>query len=240
MLKPIRISAVSYLNAKPFVFGLQHSSFQKSIQLSLDIPSNCADKLINNQADIGLVPVASLLQLPACTLISDYCIGATGKVKSVFIFSDVPVNQIKTIRSDEQSRTSNLLARVLFRNYWKSDPEWLESGQADAFVQIGDRTFGKEKWYPYAYDLSEVWHQFTGLPFVFATWVSSRQLDEAFIDDFNRALAFGLENRDEILAKLTPIPNFDLKKYLFEYIQYDLDAPKREALNRFLDLAKNL
>lgn len=238
MSEKIKISAVSYTNTKPFVYGLQHSPIFSSIQLSLDIPSVCADKLINNQADIGLVPVAALLKLPEFEIISDYCIGANGAVHSVFIFSDKPIREIKTIRADRQSRTSNLLAKVLLKNYWKISPQWVEEGPADSFVEIGDRTFGKANHYAFAYDLSENWQKLTQLPFVFAAWVSTKTLTESFISDFNQALKFGLENRDAVIKQLATYPNFDLAEYLHHYIDYNLDSAKKEALKLFLSLAK--
>lgn len=240
MLEMIRISAVSYTNTKPFVYGLKHVSIADQIDLSLDIPSVCADKLINNQVDIGLVPVATLLSLSNYQIISDYCIGAVGAVHSVYIFSDKPISAIKTIRADEQSRTSNLLAKVLLKNYWKISPEWVKDDTADAFVQIGDRTFGKAESYAYAYDLSAVWHDFTTMPFVFAAWVSNKPISEEFIANFNAALQLGLENRPELIKELDTFPNFDMGQYLNTYIDYNLDELKRKALAHFLDLAKSV
>jgi chorismate dehydratase len=115
ILNKLKVSAVSYTNSKPFVFGLLHSDILDKIELSLDIPSVCALKLIENQVDIGLVPVAALLQIPNYHIISDYCIGANGAVDSVFIFSNKPISEIKTLKLDSQSRTSNNLARVLIK-----------------------------------------------------------------------------------------------------------------------------
>ena len=53
----IRISAVSYLNTIPFIYGLKQSELIDNIDLRLDYPSVCADKLINNEVDLALVPV---------------------------------------------------------------------------------------------------------------------------------------------------------------------------------------
>ena len=102
-MNKIKVSAVSYTNTKPFVYGLTHSDVIDQIDLSLDIPSDCARKLIDDEADIGLVPVAALLNIPNYQIISDYCIGATGAVNSVFIFSNLPIGEIKTIRLDSYS-----------------------------------------------------------------------------------------------------------------------------------------
>src|SRR5690606_2915219 len=115
------ISAVSYTNTLPFVYGLQHSSLTDQISLSLDVPSTCAHKLIHGEADLGIVPVAALPDIPHAQIVSDYCLGATGAVNSVFIYSEKPAAAIKSIRLDSQSRTSNALARVLLHHYWKNE-----------------------------------------------------------------------------------------------------------------------
>jgi len=238
MPEKMRISVVSYTNAKPFVDGLKQLNDQ--IDLSSDIPSDCADKLINNQIDIGLVPVATLLSLKHYQIVSDYCIGALGAVNSVFIFSEKPITEIQSIRADQQSRTSNLLAKVLLKNHWKINPEWVESADADAFVQIGDRTFGKADQYAYAYDLSAHWFEMTAFPFVFAAWVSNKAISGKFISTFNQALKSGLDQRPELIKELDTYPNFDMAKYLNEYIQYDLDESKKTALAHFLEFAKSV
>jgi chorismate dehydratase len=239
-VKKIRVSAVSYTNTKPFVYGLQHSEVINSIDLSLDIPSECAKKLIDNEADIGLVPVAALLNIPGYQIIADYCIGAVAAVNSVFIFSDKPVDQIKTLRLDSQSRTSNALAKVLLKNYWQQQPEFVTSGEADAFVEIGDRTFGKKEQYKYAYDLAEEWIKFTGLPFVFAVWAANKPVPQDFMTEFNEALKYGLDHRKEVISTLPAASNFDLDDYLMHRIDFTLDAKKREALEKFLGLVKDL
>ncbi|MEY3678516.1 MAG: hypothetical protein RI924_657 [Bacteroidota bacterium] len=236
----MRISAVSYTNTKPFVYGLTHSALANNIELSLDIPSDCADKLLNNQVDIGLIPVATLLSLPNYHILSDYCIGATGAVHSVYIFSTKPISDVRSIRADPQSRTSNLLAKVLCKYLWNIDPEWVQTGDADAFVLIGDRTFGIADQHAFAYDLSAAWYEMTNLSFVFAAWVSNQPIAEEFISEFNKALKSGLEQRPNIIKELNQYLNFDMAKYLYEYIDYDLNQSKREALAHFLDLAKNV
>ncbi|MXV52176.1 radical SAM protein [Pedobacter sp. HMF7647] len=240
-MSKIRISAVSYTNTKPFVYGLlKHPEFLEKIDLSLDIPAECAQKLIDDKADIGLVPVAALLKIPDYHIISDYCIGAVGPVNSVFIFSSKPIEDIQTIRLDKQSRTSNNLARVLLKNYWKKHPAIVETAEADAFVEIGDRTFGKKGSYAYEYDLAEEWMKFTGLPFAFAVWASNKPVSNSFVTEFNEVLKFGLNHRKEVIAELPKRNDFDLDDYLMSRIDYDLTAEKREALNRFLTMVKEL
>lgn len=217
-----------------------HSGILDQIDLSLDIPSDCAYKLINNQVDIGLVPVAALLEIPDYKIISNYCIGASGAVDSVFIFSNKPIEEVRTITLDVQSRTSNNLAKVLLKNYWKVTPDFVVEEPADAFVQIGDRTFGKKEQYAYRYDLAEEWQKFNGLPFVFAVWAANKEIPETFVLDFNEALKYGLEHRNDVIKGITRKENFDFEDYLINKIDYILDEKKLEALKTFHELIKKL
>lgn len=239
-MNKIKVSAVSYTNSKPFVYGLMHSGILAQIDLSLDIPSDCAYKLINNQVDIGLVPVAALLDIPNYSIISNYCIGANGPVDSVFIFSDKPIEEINTIALDIQSRTSNNLAKVLLKNYWRLNPDMVLNETADAFVQIGDRTFGKKNDYAFSYDLAEEWEKFSGLPFVFAVWAANKKISDRFILDFNKALKYGLDNRLDVIKTIPPRNNFDIGEYLMNKIDYKLDNRKLEALKMFHQLINDL
>jgi chorismate dehydratase len=234
-----KISAVSYTNTIPFIYGLKQSGLINSIDLALDNPSDCAAKLINNQVDIGLVPVAALSAIPGCEIISDYCIGASGAVNSVFIFSNKLISEIKTLQFDVQSRTSNYLAKVLLKNYWKTNPE-IVNGRADAFVEIGDRTFGKKDQYAFAYDLAEEWNSFTGLPFVFAVWAANKSIDAGFIEEFNAALKLGLDSRVEVVKTLPREPGFNIEDYLLYRVDYSFNAAKKQALLLFLGYLKEL
>ena len=216
------------------------SDILHAIDLSLDIPSVCANKLIENQVDIGLVPVAALLHIKDYHIISNYCIGANGAVDSVFIFSNKPILEIETLQLDAQSNTSNLLSKVLLKYHWKINPELVETGGADAIVQIGDRTFLNRNQFKYHYDLALEWHKFTGLPFVFAVWASNKIISDDFKTAFNVALEYGLNHRMEMIADLEEVKNIDLEDYLMKKIDFNLDQDKLAALAKFNDLVKTL
>jgi len=245
----IRISAVSYTNTKPFIYGLQHTGIMQKIELSLDTPSDCAQKLIDNVVDIGLIPVTAALSLKHWEIVSGYCIGAVGAVNSVFIFSNCDIKDVKTLQLDPQSRTSNNLARVLLKNYWKADDVNIledaddysnSTGPATAFVQIGDRTFGKKEKYPFVYDLAGEWQKFTGLPFVFAAWIANKPIPADFIEEFNQSLKYGLDNRIELLKELPERQDFDFEDYLMHKLDFELTEDKRKALYLFLEYVKGL
>ncbi|MES2808293.1 MAG: menaquinone biosynthesis protein [Bacteroidota bacterium] len=244
----IRISAVSYTNTKPFIYGLEHTDIINKIDLSLDMPADCAQKLIDDKVDIGLIPVAATLSLPHWEIVSDYCIGAIGAVNSVFIFSNRPISEVTHLQLDPQSRSSNNLARVLIKNFWKISPELIVDAAdyttspypTTAFVQIGDRTFGKKDQFKYVYDLAEEWHKFTSLPFVFAAWIANKPIPANFIAEFNISLKKGLDNRAELLKTLPTHPDFDLEDYLMHKLDFELTDDKHKALHLFLDYIKAL
>jgi len=244
----IRISAVSYTNTKPFIYGIQHSGLSDKIEMSLDMPSDCAQKLIDDVVDIGLIPVAATLNLPQWEIVSEYCIGAVGPVNSVFVFSNCDIKAVKYLQLDPESRSSNNLARVLLKNHWQVSPkliknaaDYSESTDANtAFVQIGDRTFGKKEQYTYVYDLAGEWQKFTGLPFMFAGWIANKPIPQDFMDEFNAALKYGLDHRAELFKELPVRHDFDIPDYLMHKIDFDLTDDKRKAFYMFLDYIKAL
>lgn len=243
-MEKIKISIVSYLNSKPFIAGLNKSDLINKIDLQLDIPSVCAQKLIDGKVDLGLIPVAVLPLLKEKHIVSDYCIGAVGKVASVMLYSDVPLEKITTILLDYQSRTSVSLVKVLASKFWKINPQWIsakenfesEIKETTAAVIIGDRTFGLENKYKFNYDLAEEWQKYTGLPFVFACWVSNKELPVAFIEEFNAALKTGVNNRSELIVELQKSNLYptNIETYLNQNIDYHYDSAKKRGLELFL------
>lgn len=237
----VRVSAVSYTNTLPFLNGIKQSSVLDQIELSLDNPSICAQKVIDDEADLGIIPVAALLSLPEAHIITDFCIGTEGAVDSVFIFSHKPIEEVQTLCLDKQSRTSNGLARVLLKHYWKREVSLVaDMEQADAYVLIGDRTFGKKHLVPFVYDLGLAWKEFTDLPFAFAVWVSNRQLPENFIASFNEALKVGVSKPEAVISGLPEYVGFDYHHYLTTSLNYHLTDEKKQAIEKYLTLLKGL
>ncbi|MBL7138339.1 MAG: menaquinone biosynthesis protein [Bacteroidales bacterium] len=244
----IKISAVSYLNTFPFVFGIKTSGELDDIELQLDIPSVCAEKLRNNEVDLALVPVGAIPELDDPIPVADYCIGAERDVKSVLLLSHVPLHEIREIALDFDSKTSVQLIRVLAGKFWKINPKWrkLGSGEAEkatgyeSLMAIGDKTFQLAREYPYVYDLAGEWIQHTSLPFVFAVWLANKPLPEGFLLKFNKALEYGIVRKQEIpefFPNKIP-PGLDAIKYLEENISYNFDERKKEGMALFLDLIR--
>jgi chorismate dehydratase len=245
-MSKIRISAVKYANTYPFIYGLMESGFSKKVILETDHPADCAAKLIDGRVDIGLIPVTTLPLLKEYHIISNYCIGANGNVRTVLLLSNCKFEVIESIYLDYRSRSSVILSKVLAKNFWKREFMWMNTskgfnfrniGPKDAVVLIGDQCFEYEKSFSHRIDLAGEWKEFSGLPFVFACWTANRKLETEFIKEFNNALNSGIMNIDKVVEKTGntgPVNSDVLKRYLTENIEYDLNDEKKKGLELFL------
>lgn len=280
MTTPVRITAVSYLNTLPFIYGIEQRVAASSLALSSDsrqergllragedialtlrVPALCAADAVAGETDIALIPVAAIPLIPGFStvglsqatktftpqIITDYCIGAEGAVDTVVLLSDTPLADIRRVYLDSHSRTSVQLVRVLAREHWRVEPEWIDfadcSGElqyGEAMVAIGDKVFGLKDSHDYAYchDLAQEWHDFTGgLPFVFAAWVACTPAGLEYAPRLNEALAYGVGHiAESITGTVNRSRDFDFPqayRYLTQSIKFDLDDRKRAAMRLF-------
>ena len=238
---------MSYLNTKPLIYGFEKGMMINEVELITDFPASIADMLINDEVDIALVPVATIPLLNEYHIITDYCIGTTGEVASVCLFSDVPLTEIKTILLDYQSRSSVGLLRILLKDYWKLNVDLISANAnyeekilgTTAGLVIGDRAFIQRKKSKYIFDLGTAWKEMTGLPFLFAAWIANKKLPQTFVEKFNQTTGEGLNNLSEIIA-VNPCPHYDLKKYYEQNISFNLDDDKQRGLVEYLKRMREL
>jgi chorismate dehydratase len=248
-MEKIKVTAVSFANALPLVYGITHAPDRPDIDLSLDVPSVSAIKLKDGSCELGLVPIGALHELNYYEILPGYCVGAEGKVRTVRLFSEVPLAEIKSILLDQHSRTSVILVKILAKFFWRISPEWIEARQGYeksdirgniGAIAIGDKVFGEEGKHKYGFDLAEEWIRYTGLPFVFAAWVANKQMDPDFVKKFNSALKYGVDHVSECLdvyPDKSLIQSADLNTYLRENISFRLDAAKVRGMHLFLKMA---
>ena len=245
--KKIKVGVVSYLNTRPLVYGLKRPPINDEIELIEDTPAQLAELLINEKIDIGLIPTASLPNFREYFISGDYCIGTETQVASVCLFSEVPLDKIEKVYLDYQSRSSVALLKWLMKEYWDIHPDMIEATDdtyrlkikgTTAGLVIGDRAFEQRKISTYIYDLASEWKAITGLPFVFAAWISNKPLPTDFLQKFNKANALGLEHIDEIVST-EHFELFDLKKYFSVHLSYRLDDRKKKGMELFLQYITN-
>jgi chorismate dehydratase len=240
--RKINVGIVSYLNTRPLVYGLKLPPISDEIKLIEETPARLADLLVSDEIDVGLVPVAIIPHLKEHFIVGDYCIGTETEVASVCLFSEVPLYQIETVYLDYESRSSVALLKWLMKEYWGIHPKIIQatddtyrreiSGTTAGLV-IGDRAFEQRKVSTFIYDLASEWRSITGLPFVFAAWVSNKPMTDSFIKEFNHANAIGLDHIDDIVSE-HHFDLFDLKKYYSLHMSYKLDERKRKGMDLFL------
>jgi chorismate dehydratase len=256
MMRPvISVAAVSYLNTIPFLYGLRHSD-ELSADFLLSPPEGCTEAFSQRRADIALVPVGGLPNIkdPDFDIVTSWCIGADGPVRTVVMMSDVPLKQVKRVWLDSHSNTSVALARILAAKYWKIAPEWLPledysmlenpahnaadthfSRKDDAYVLIGDKVFDNEGRFAHTYDLAAEWLKHTGKPFVFAVWVARKSVPSETIAALENALTLGVERIYEAILDSEYADRPYAYEYLTRNIDYFFDEQKRRGMQQFWD-----
>ncbi len=242
---PVKVSVIPYLNTVPFLYGLQSHEISDELEFDFSVPSLSADKIKRGEVDIGIIPVAEIPNIKGAKIISDYCIGAEGKVASVLLCSGKPLEEIEKIFLDTDSRTSVLLSRILAKRFWKISPEFVEFNYYqqeldfdNSYILIGDKAMKNSEKFDFVYDLAEEWIKFNGNPFVFACWVTTKEIDEDFLVRFNDALKLGVENIEQALHRSSSDFSYAVSyEYLKNNISYNLTPDKREGLSDFWSLA---
>src|SRR5262245_14487447 len=251
MPRPIRVGAVSYLNTKPLIEGLE--TFAPHAQLILDVPSRLADRLAASDLDVALIPVVEYFRAGNYSIVPGVSIASRGPVLSVTLFSRVPWPEIRSVAMDEGSRTSVALTRVLLEKRHGIRPriEQLPLGVAaddmttDAVLLIGDRAMKAcLPGFTHFYDLGQELFDWTGLPFVYAVWAV---LEGVELRGVARALC---KCRDHGLAQVGKIAEREAKclgldagfcrRYLSNILCFDLGPREIAGLRRFHDLCREL
>jgi len=243
-MQKIKLTAVSYINTIPFIEAIRNTDFlQKNIDLLVDYPARCAQYLENNEVDGGLVPVGALSKLSSYQIMTNFCIGANGKVDTVVLLAQQKLQNIKTIYLDYQSRTSVKLLQILAIQYWKQEFKFLNYTDGieknlkndEAILLIGDRVFKYQDAFSYKIDLAEEWKKWTNLPFVFAVWVGNKQALS-----LEKELNTSFEKYQQNISDLYQF-NFEITQdvfvdYLENKIDFILDEDKLKSIKLFLQM----
>jgi chorismate dehydratase len=251
MPAPVRVGAVSYLNAKPLYYRL--TEFAPGIALEMDLPSRLADRLERGELDVALIPSVEYLRGAGrgYQIVPGFAIAARGAVRSVKLFSRVPLDRVERLALDAGSRTSQVLARVWLDACHGVRPGRIEllpmgvpaqESTADAVLLIGDRAMKvPDDGYHAVVDLAEAWQGMTGLPFVFALWVVRPGVDLGTLPEaLERSRAEGLAHAGELAATNGPGLGLDVATcydYLTRVLSYELGEREIAGLGRFAALA---
>jgi len=243
----LRIGAVSYLNTKPLIHDLDRLA--PDADLILDYPSRLADGLKAGTLDVALIPIVEYFRASSYRLVPGISIASQGPVLSVTVFSRVPWEQIRRLALDEGSRTSAALAQVILRRRYGIRPQLQplpmdaqpEGLDADAVLLIGDRAMHAcLPGFPHAFDLGQEWHDWTGLPFVYAAWAVRDGIDLGPVETaLHEAKRLGIAHAGPIAAREAKALRLDAgfcRRYLTNIIRYDLGPRELAGLQKFAGL----
>jgi chorismate dehydratase len=250
--RPVRLGAVSYLNVRPLVYGLEHHP--RDVSLRFDVPSDCARLLASGDIDLGMIPSIAYLDRPGDRIVPGVCIGSDGAVESVALFLRTPIREVRTIALDTSSRTSAALVRILCARRFGIDPTYVPHGPdlpamlavADAALVIGDRALfadhrahGAEK-----IDLGAAWTQTTGLPFVWAFWSGRPDaVNAGTVQLLQQAAELGMAHTASIAAdycRNMPAEIPLAERYLREHLEFRLTSRALEGLRAYYTEARRL
>ena len=253
-MKTPRISASSYSNTAPLVWSFLYGSNHGKVEIILDnAPARSAELLSQGRVDAALVPVIASQSIPDVKLIQNVCVGAKERVRSVrLVTRGGDLADVRSVSLDVSSRTSVALTKIVFREFLGFEPEWRPAepdidamlAESDAALLIGDpalalsdpETNSKTR-HLRSFDLAELWRHHTGLGFVFAMWMTTRESCDI---DFAAARDEGLQHIPEIAANYVPQTGLEIStlvEYLSENISYSVEPSMQEGLELYLELA---
>jgi len=229
-----------------------HGSRRQSMELFTDTsPARCAEMLARGEVDAALVPTIEYQRLKNVSIVPDVCVGSKTAVRSVVLVTrQNNLKKIERVALDQSSRTSVALVKIIFREFLGFEPQWTTAApdlrsmmqQADAALIIGDpaMTISRDEFR--IFDLATLWHEFTGLGFVFAMWmVRNESAHKIQSSDFAAARDEGVANLDRVIAEYrhqVELSGDDITQYLSENIVFRVDEEMKRGLEHYFELAK--
>src|SRR5712692_3571835 len=232
-----RIAASSYLNTAPLIWSFIHGSRRETIELFTDeAPARCAELLARGEVAAALVPVIEYQRMANIAIVPDVCVASRSAVRSVVLVTKINnLKKVKRVALDDSSRTSVALVKIIFREFLGFEPEWQSSPpdlrsmlqHSDAALIIGDPAMKIPRDQFRVFDLATLWHEFTGLGFVFAMWMTRRDsVGRMRSIDLSSARDEGLANLDRIAegyANQIGLSEDQIRHYLIEKIVFSAD-----------------
>lgn len=243
----IRLGAVSFLNTRPLTVALEGAD--APFDLSYAVPALCAEELRAGRVDLGLIPAIEYARSPEpYYIVPGVSLACRGEVLSVRLFGERDPGRIRRVALDQSSRASATLLRILLREKYHLDPEFIEAppdlelmlAQADAALLIGDPVF-RFRQRP-SLDLGLEWQGLTGLPFVFAFWAGRREaLPPRLAAALVRAKEEGLRRIPDIALDHARQHGGEVafyQRYLEQHMRFDLGEAELAGLREYYRLAQ--
>lgn len=241
----LRVGIVDFLNSRPLAWGFLQGHHADLFAASYHPPSVVARRLAEGSLDAGLIPSIEVPRIGGLEVVPGLCVAATHEVRSVLLVARLPLDRVRRIALDSNSRTSAALTRILAAERWGIAPEYVEAAPdvevmleaADAALVIGDPALQVDRRRWLVVDLAAEWRALTGLPFVFAVWAvrpeAARRVP-GLAGRFAASLRHGLDHLDDVVreAEATLGLSADMvRAYLTENLQYLLGPAQQAGLD---------
>jgi chorismate dehydratase len=244
-LPKLRVGIVNFLNSKPLAWGFLKGHHADLFAPTYHPPAMVARLLGQGALDIGLIPSVEVQRIPGLKVLPDLCVASRHEVRSVLLVSRGPMEEVRRVALDQNSRTSVALVRILLQERWGLHPEYLHErpdpermlSEADAALLIGDPALKVDREKYRVWDLAAEWNALTGLPFVFAVWAVRPGVDLPDLPFyFKSSLRYGLSSVDtlsrEAAAELG-LDSSEVSSYLTENLTYFLRQEEIAGLEEF-------
>ncbi len=256
----IKLGHIIYSNCFPPHAGIVTKKTEFPFKLVEGIPTQLNRMLYEGSIDISPSSSIEYAMYPGrYILMPDLSITSKKKVMSILLESKVPVEELnnRVVALTTASATSVVLLRILLELRYGVNPGYIlyEQGaedpadRADAMLTIGDLAIRRSSTSTYAhrYDLGELWHEYTGLPFVFALWQVNDRKNihkdlERLYDILMESKAYGLTHLPELAegnAGRFNLPAEVLERY-WNLFSYDFGEKEQKGLLTYYGYAAEI
>ncbi len=241
----LRVGIVNFLNSKPLAWGFLKGHHADLFAPSFHPPALVARLLGQGNLDVGLIPSIEVQRMPGLKVLPDLCIASRHEVRSVLLISRGPIEEVKKVALDQNSRTSAALLRILLRERYGLDPEYLHErpdpermlAEADAALLIGDPALKVDREKYQVLDLAAEWNALTGLPFVFAVWAVRPEVEMPDLSFyFKSSLRYGLSSLDNVVRESAAelgLDSSEVRSYLSDNLSFFLRSEEIAGLEEF-------
>ena len=241
----LRVGIVNFLNSKPLAWGFLKGHHADLFAPSFHPPALVARLLGQGNLDVGLIPSIEVQRMPGLKVLPDLCVASRHEVRSVLLISRGPIEEVKKVALDQNSKTSAALLRILLHERYGLAPEYLHErpdpermlAEADAALLIGDPALKVDREKYQVLDLAAEWNALTGLPFVFAVWAVRPEVEMPDLSFyFKSSLRYGLSSLDNVVRESAAelgLDSSEVRSYLTDNLSFFLRGEEIAGLEEF-------
>lgn len=244
----LRLGIADLLDSRPLAWGFLKGHYSEFFAPSLHPPGRISELLAVGELDIGLVPAIDLARLPSVKVIPDLGVAVASRADTALVMHRQSPAQIERVAVDRHSRSARVLLEIVLKEKYGVTPTlvdhsgvegWVEG--CDASMLIAERALRAQWQGPEVINLTRVWNELYGVPFVFAIWAVGEDVrlpDLSFY--FKSSLRYGLSSMDALQREVgaeSEVRTNRVKRYLGEQLQFVLTTEDQRGLEKLFELS---